>query len=300
MTTSNRRSEALRRLGFTELESDVYAVLAAKPPMTAYAISRALGKPTANVYKAVEALVRKGAVLIEDGSTRQCRAVPPDMLLGRLEQAVHRDIEKARSLFAEPEPSNADERVYRLETPEEVISRCVEMLDRAERVAVVDAFPTALEAVAPAVARAAGRGVRVFVEAYAPCTIPGADVIVVEHGAVTLRRWRSEQINVVVDGREHVAALLSQDLSAVYQAIWSDSLYLSCLMHAGRLAEHTLIKMTRLKRARGVPAEMKRVLHDHPFFANSQVPGHAAIVKRFSAPVAATPPKDARVRKRTR
>jgi hypothetical protein len=121
----------------------------------------------------------------------------------------------------------------------------------------------------------------VFVEAYATCAIAGADVVVVEQGPVTLDRWRSQQLNVVVDGREHVAALLSQDLSAVHQAIWSDSLYLSCLMHAGRLAEHTLIKMTRMKGDARLPLALKRVLEGHPFFSNSQVPGHAEIVKRF-------------------
>jgi hypothetical protein len=226
--------------------------------------------------------------------------VPPDLLLSQLEHAVHRDIETARRLFAELQPSNTDERVYTLETPEAVIARCVEMLDRAERVVIVDAFPAALAAVSDAVERAAARGVRAFVEAYAPYSIPGAQLVVVEHGALTLKKWRSEQINVVADGREHVAALLSQDLSTVYQAIWSDSLYLSCLMHAGRLAEHTLIKMTRLKRDRSVPAAMRRVLDEHPFFANSQVPGHAEIVRRFSAPSEAHPrdPATSRTKRR--
>ena len=169
------------------------------------------------------------------------------------------------------------------------------MLGRAERVAVVDAFPAALGAVAAAVTAAAARGVRVHVEAYAPCDLPGADVIVIEHGPLTRRRWRSEQLNVVVDGREHVAALLSEDLSQVYQAIWSDSLYLSCLMHAGRVSEHTLIKLMRLKRTPGVPAPIRRILDEHPFFANSQVPGLAEIVQRLSGnvpvPAAATPQK---------
>jgi sugar-specific transcriptional regulator TrmB len=282
MSVLEGRRAILRRLGFTDLEADVYTALAAKPGMTAYAIARATGKPTANVYKAVESLARNGAVLVEDGDKRMCRAVPPELLLTRLEQAAQRDIVEARALFAEPELPEADERVYRLEVPSEVIARCNEMLDRAERVAVVDAFPAALEVVSAGVTRAAKRGVRVFVEAYAPCSLPGADVVVVAHAPVTLRRWRSEQLNVVVDGREHVAALLSEDLSVVHQAIWSDSLYLSCLMHAGRLAEHTLIKMTRLKPNAAMPADMKRVLNEHPFFANSEVPGHLELVERFT------------------
>jgi len=271
----------LHNLGLTELEAEVYTALAGQSPMTGYAVARALGKPTANVYKAVEALGRKGAVLVEDGDTRLCRAVPPDLLLTRLEETAARDIAEARELFAEAAPPAADERVYRLETPGEVIARAIEMLDRAEKFAVVDAFPTALNAIAGAVERAASRRVRVFVEAYAPCTIPGADLVVVEHGPVTLDRWRSEQLNVVVDGREHVAALLSHDMSTVHQAIWSDSLYLSCLMHAGRLAEHTLIKMTRVEGANAAK-DLKRILNAHPFFARTKVPGHVEIVRRFS------------------
>ena len=284
MSAAGRRAAVLRRLGLTQLESEVYTALAGRPPTTAYALARAVGKPTANVYKAVEALGRKGAVLVEDGATRLCRAVPANVLLTRLEQAARRDIEEARDLFARAEPPASDERVYRLEAPGEVIARCVEMLDRATRFAVIDAFPAALQAVAAAAERAAARGVRVFVEAYAPCAVAGADVVVVGHGPVTLDRWRSEQLNVAVDGREHVAALLSQDLAVVYQAIWSDSLYLSCLMHAGRLAEHTLIKMKNLKSGAGLPAAVTRVLDAHPFFANSQVPGHQEIVKRFCEP----------------
>ena len=286
----------MQRLGFTELESEIYVVLSGRRPMTAYAISRALGKPTANVYKAVQALARKGAVLLEDGDTQQCRAVPPELLLTRLEQRTHDDIEKARTLFAHTDPAGIEERVYRLETPQEVIARCTEMLDRAEQVAVIDAFPAALDAVADAARRAAARGVKVYVEAYAPIEIEGANVVVVSHGAMSVRRWRSEQINVVVDGREHVASLLSEDLATVYQAIWSDSLYLSCLMHAGRIAEHTLIRLGSLKRQPGVPAALRRVLDEHPFFANSQVPGHAEIVARFGDTM--QPPAATRAAKR--
>jgi hypothetical protein len=207
--------------------------------------------------------------------------VAADQVFARFEEALLRDLGQARAVFADPEPYGADERVYRIEAADEVIRRSIEMLDRAQRIAVVDAFPAALQAVGAAAERAASHGVQVFVEAYAPCDVAGANVVVVEHGAMTLQRWRGEQLNVVVDGREHIAALLSRDLSTVYQAVWSDSLYLSCLMHAGRLAEHTLVRMTRLKRQAGVSTAMRRVLDEHPFFASSQVPGHAEIVKRF-------------------
>jgi HTH-type transcriptional regulator, sugar sensing transcriptional regulator len=283
-----RRVELLRGLGFTDLEAETYAALVNRAPATAYAIGRIIGKPTANVYKAVESLARKGAVLIEEGTGRQCRAIAPDLLFGRLEQTMLRDFRKARAVFAEPDPSSVDERVYRLETSGQVIQRCVEMLDRAESIAAVDAFPAALAAIAAAVERTAARGIQVFVEAYAPCSIPGADIVVVEQGPVTLRRWRSEQLNVVIDGREHIAALLSTDLTRVYQAVWSSSLYLSCLMHAGRVAEHTLVKLMTAKRPGKAAGSVRQVLANHPFFANTDVPGQTELVERFTGQTVST------------
>lgn len=53
--------ELLRQLGLNQLEAEVYAFLLPNEPMTAYAIGTALGKPTANVYKAIEHLARLGA-----------------------------------------------------------------------------------------------------------------------------------------------------------------------------------------------------------------------------------------------
>ena len=44
--------------------------------------------------------------------------------------------------------------------------------------------------------------------------------------------WNSQQLNVVIDGRETLIALLDNELTQIHQALWSNSLYLSCLMHA--------------------------------------------------------------------
>ena len=91
--------------------------------------------------------------------------------------------------------------------------------------------------------------------------------------------WRSEQLNVVVDGREHLLALLSEDISEVHQAVWSRSVYLSCIHHAGRMSEITLIK--RMLEASG---EESGALERHRFFRNDEVPGHRALLRRFADP----------------
>ena len=79
--------QALQTLGFSALEASIYSFLLTESTATGYRIAQALGKPVANTYKGIQALQAKGAVLVEDGSTRLCRAVPPDELMGQMERA---------------------------------------------------------------------------------------------------------------------------------------------------------------------------------------------------------------------
>jgi len=292
--------EALRELGFNDLEADVYLFLLSSPPLTAYKVGRALGRPTANVYKAVESLARRGAVLVEEGEQRVCRAVPVGALSRQLERVFRSSLEQAQAALAGLERAQADERVYKLESTPRLFARCEEMLAHAERIAVVDAFPRALERLTPWIAAACKRGVEVFVEAYAPAKIPGAKVVLAPSSQQVLEHWRSEQLNVVVDGREHLLALLSSDLTEIRQAVWSNSLYLSCLHHAGRLCEHTLVaamEQASLNR----PDEVLRLLREHGFFIKSEVPGQQELLARFAVPPADEPPAARpRSRRRTR
>jgi hypothetical protein len=173
------------------------------------------------------------------------------------------------------------------------------MLARARQVAAVDAFPLALRELSPAITRAAKRGVQVVVEAYAPAEIEGADVVLVPDGERSLAAWRSEQLNLVVDGREHLLALLSEDLREVHQALWSRSLYLSCLHHAGRMSEITVIRMlNETARARRGPG--RAALKRHPFFRNSEVPGHRELLERFARPPAQGSTRKPTAKKSTR
>ena len=272
-------TELLRELGLNQLEAEIYLFLLPQPAMTAYKIAKHLGKPAANVYKAVDVLARKGAVLLEDGEARTCRALPAKKFLRRAERdfvALSREAEKQ---LACPESPPLEERVYRLETVDHVLSRCHEMVEGARNVLVVDAFPLALRRISPSLAAAAARGVTVHVEAYEPVSIPGANVIVASAGNRPVGLWRAQQLNVVSDGRENLMALLNMDGSSIFQAYWSNSLYLSCLHHAGRLCEQTLLRALAALEEGG---DVAAILKAHPFFLNSKVPGQMELVNKYA------------------
>jgi HTH-type transcriptional regulator, sugar sensing transcriptional regulator len=268
----------LQDLGFNQLEAEVYVFLLANKPATAYAVGKGLGRPTANVYKAVDALSRRGAVLIEEGDNRLCRAVPADEFLDQMRQSFRAKTEATAEALAKLERQSEDERVYRLESVPQLFERCRQMLEeRCERCAVIDAFPGPLHAILPAIESAVARGVRLYVEAYEPIRIKGADVVVTDLGPQVLEQWRGQQLNVVVDGRESLTALLDAEMKEVHQGLWTNSLYLSCLMHSGRLAEHTLIRLLN-----SPEAKLKAVLKSHAFLLNSDVPGHRELLARYA------------------
>ena len=81
-------TQALTDLGFKPVEAEVYLFLLAESPASGYRVSQALGRPAAQVYKAVEALQQKGAVIAEEGKTQQCRAVLAVELLKHLDTRV--------------------------------------------------------------------------------------------------------------------------------------------------------------------------------------------------------------------
>lgn len=274
----------LESLGLNNLEAEVYFFLLTAEPQTAYRIGKELGKPTANVYKAVEALSRKGAVLVEEGDNRLCRSVPIKEFLSHVKRDfLSRTVEAEKSL-ADFKVDVRDEAVYQLQSPSLVLERCRTMLERCRKIAVVDIFPEPLEQVRTAIERAIQRKVEVYVQVYSPVNIPGAKVVLATEGENALKHWRSQQINVVIDGQEHLLALMNQGLSTVYQAIWSQSLYLSCILHAGLMQEYTIHRLRSEVEKPHALKNMRLILSDAKFFMNTQVPGQRTLYYRYVSP----------------
>jgi HTH-type transcriptional regulator, sugar sensing transcriptional regulator len=271
---------ALVDLGFTGLEAEVYTALARHPPMTGYRAAQLLGKPAANVYKAIESLQAKGAVIVDDGGSRVCHAVPAEELLGLLERGFRESRARAAAALAEIESVPADDRVYQLRSREQVLERCRRMLARAESVALLDAFPAPLEGLR-AEAEAAARGVAVAVKAYEPVSLREAEVFVAPEGRAVIARWPGQWVNVVIDGREHLLALLTRDGTGVHQAVWSESAYLSWVYHSAVAREIVMADVERRVAEGASSKELSRSLDRYRRIVASDAPGFALLARRF-------------------
>lgn len=218
-----KRIPSLEALGMTRLEAVSYAFLVANPASTGYGVSKGIGKPTANVYRALESLERKGAVRNDRGSPPKFRAVPPAELLDQLEREfMDRRAIASTALAALEAATDRDDDadgMFALATAEQVTGRTRLMLTAARRIALVDAGPDAFDLLSDAVDDARSRRVRVLVRVRGPAQAGHPDTIAVAAGDAA----GEGAIRAVMDAREALIARLDADAATAREAVWTRS-----------------------------------------------------------------------------
>lgn len=256
---------ALQALGLTELEAAAYAFLLGESPATAYRVAQALGKPTANMYKAIASLAEKGAVIVEEGEARQCRAVPYAELLAQMEQRFRERKARAEEALSKLGSSEEDTRVYQLKTQAQVIERVRQMLQRAKKVAMASIFPVPLKELKADLEAAAERGVCVMVKVYTESRLHVSHVVLSSQGEQLVREWPGQEVSLVIDGEEYLDAILTQDGKGLIQAVTSGSLFLSFSRYNGLYCELLLTTLVgRMKDERLETLLSELMLPYHP------------------------------------
>src|SRR5215212_1886538 len=217
--------ETLVALGLTPLEAEVYAALVQSSPATGYRIAQRVGKPTANVYKAIASLTGKGAVLVDRGKLQQCRAVPAAEFVGRLTRQLAESAEAAIQELSGPAEAEEDDGVYALRSAVQVDEKFEALLRGARDVVLIDASPEQLKRRRAAIVQTTRRKVVIGGKAYAPVSITGATVHLDPRASSIRKRWETEWLHVVADGSETLLASLGSD-GAVRDAVWTPNRYL--------------------------------------------------------------------------
>lgn len=278
-----KQLQTIVELGFTALEAEIYTFLVRESPATGYRVAQAIGKPAANTYKALESLQRKGAVIVDDARNRLCRAVPPDELLRLLEVSFTESKESAARYLASIRPSAADDRLYQLQTRAQVLQRARVMLERADHVAVMDVFPSLLVELRSTVEAAQTRGIEVVVKTYRQTGVAATHMVVRPRGNEILSVMPGDLLNLNIDGREHLLALLKKDEDGAHQAFWTASPIVSYVLYNGLINEASqaaamaeLEHDTSVERLRAVFLSLR---HLHP--ASSRGPAYQNLMKHL-------------------
>jgi sugar-specific transcriptional regulator TrmB len=237
--------QAFATLGFSDVESQTYCELLRSGPSTGYRLAAAIGKAGANIYQALECLLLKGAVMVDDKRVRIYRAVPAGELIEALEQSFKsRATDALRSLQKIAAPA-ADENLYRLKSVAQVLQRGRAMIAVAREIVLFDLFPIPLESLRADLERAAARDVMVAGVTYGESPALRVNHLHTHSWNPVSSAWPGQQITIVSDAAEYLVALLSPDGASILHAMWTDSAYLACLQHTG-LATEIQMAATRL------------------------------------------------------
>lgn len=280
MQQLHKNIESLKQLGLNQLEAEVYLHLLSNNQITAYKVGKSINKPTANVYKAIDSLSKKGAVIIESNKSKHCKAVPPNEFLSHYEKNILNRTKKLKTSLNNLEEENYDEKTYSIESVHLVFERFRTMLKKARVVVVIDAFPKALDEVIEAIKEAIKRGVTVYIQVYEPIIIPGADIATSKIGEKAMEHWQSQQLNAIIDGEEYLVALMNNSLTDVIQASWSNNYFMACSLHAGRMHEQTILKISsKINNCENFEKEVIELINKQQYFYNSNIPGFDKLLK---------------------
>ena len=273
----------LSEIGFTKLESEIYLTLLEKSPATGYFIAQIIAKPVANTYKALDSLFKKGVVVSDDsGKNRLYSPLPIKEYLDQLERDFKVKRGKIEESMQKRKPPKTFAGIYRFENIDQVFERAIQALKNAKNIALVDASPKPLERIKETLIETAAAGVRVVLEAYAPVSLPGCEMVDSLLEKEVFEAWPGDWLNVIIDGREYIMAFFDKQKEKVHQAVWSKSLYLSLMIHNGFIAEFILAKIRRMLQKDASGAEVLKTVEDYRPVRTSALPAFKDFLNTFN------------------
>lgn len=277
-------TESLMALGFTSLEALVYSFLLQESPATGYRIAQGTGKPFANTYQAIASLQAKGAILIHEGDSKLCRAVPPLEVLDQLKRSFLKSRADALKALSGISGLSTDLGVYQLGSRSQVLERFRAMLKSCKDVAVCTIFPGLVDEVRVDLEVAGRRGLKIAITVYEPITIPGIDIVLEPRHEEILGRWPGQWLNLVVDGKEHLIALLETDGKGVHHALWSGNVYLSWIYHSAvSTALIGTVLSKQIEDGAALPQLKKSLRHFRKFLAGDAL-GYRTLMEQLFNP----------------
>jgi sugar-specific transcriptional regulator TrmB len=199
----------LGNIGFNVIETEVYCALLQEPGSSGYRLAQMVGKQASNIYKALDSLKTKGAI-VADESTRPTIYVA--LPIREYLDAKRRDLEVVQTQIEHEleEVAAAPTRggIFELTSIAQVYERCQEMIRGARTMVLLNVDARPLEELRSELTAAADRGVKVLIKTRAPVQ------------AAPFEGLSGEELAVAVDFKEYVQAFLKSDGSGVEEAVW--------------------------------------------------------------------------------
>lgn len=236
MTSRNKLVEKLQEIGFNRLESEVYITLLEQSPLSGYRISHIIDEGPSNIYKALDSLKKRGAIMMEERpGTKHFTAVPAVEYLAGVTKQIKQNITFLENHLPDKTAPVKENRVFTLETIDQILERSEDMIKNAEKQIIVDAFPEALSWIKKHLEkRASEMSINIIVNSYDGESVKNCTNILKSAGKKALETYSKNWMNLVVDNERYLLAVVDKDnKKTVHHAVWTNSPYLSFVIYSG-------------------------------------------------------------------
>jgi HTH-type transcriptional regulator, sugar sensing transcriptional regulator len=213
----------LADIGFGNYEARAYCALLQQSPANGYNIAKESGVPRAKIYETLEKLLAKGFIVQVESmgaGSRLFAPVDPDSVILDIEERMTGAYSKARNILTQLQKSpNAVEVLWRVASQQDLISRGINLADKACTSLHVALWNEEFDALKQHLFDAVERGVRMALVLYSE----HSELLhLQELGAGAILHSRSKRQSVPVLGRQFV--LVSDREDCITGSIFSDNI----------------------------------------------------------------------------
>ncbi len=240
--------ENLLKVGFKEIEADIYIILLKERGISAYKISKILKKTKPQIYKALEIMLQKGMVYSNEAS-KAVEYYPTEIktyLDWREKEFLENkvDLEEKVKRISKIEKMSG---VFAIENISQMYSRSLEIIRNAKKNIIVMSCQIQRKEIVEELVSASQRGVNVIIETFQPSPqVTGIEVIAQGNSADLFRSQHYNWLEIFVDGEEFIISLMNDRDDQLYKCLWSNDPYLSIITYNANVGELLFAKMGQL------------------------------------------------------
>ncbi|MGY2051639.1 TrmB family transcriptional regulator [Methylobacterium sp. JK268] len=194
---------AMAQLGFGQYEARAYCALLGRPPMNGHEVAKASGVPPSKIYETLGRLGEKGAVLVQRSDPVTYAASPYDAVLEAARRKFQRALDTADAALRALPSRREGGQVWAMQDRDTVLAACDSLIAQAERSLFAALWDEELAQLAPALEKAARRGVVVHVAIYGTTRLDGpSGYDLTLCGTSAAERLAGRRLSILVADRE--------------------------------------------------------------------------------------------------
>jgi len=255
-------TEDLKSLGLSLLETQIYITLYQESGLTGYRIAKCLNRPLPNTYKALSTLSTKGLIVSEEGpKAKRYHILPISEYLNRRELSMKESRLKLEGYLEDLPPAKDSGGIFSLTDIDQVVSKAESLINNAQNIIMADLFPPVAKILTDQLKAAANRGIDLFIISYDDMIIPGCKHFKPIPGDAPLVRWKTDWLDICIDGEEFLIANLILEEREVLHALWGKNIYLGVNV-ATRLGYEMLLKELVQSAEQGGTNRQIKIIYD--------------------------------------